>query len=258
MKQKMIRLAILVFVLWMMVIPAHAAMGGSYHPPAVTLITTNAPADLQITMELHKRDGTIIPTQLQKKTRGWEQQFRLYREAVYGIAQWYGNDYDLKDSRLILSSGGQERVIPLPQELTDLTDMNNVLILNYRTGKVTLGAPVWRMPLLAVIRVLGAVLVECLIFRLYGYMEKKTFLLVGGVSAVIHGLLFWYTAGWLNFDPRSIVAYLVFLILALFVQVLVFITFVEEYDKNRTFSATTSACLASVAVTTAVMVFLPL
>ena len=201
MKRKLCQLTVFFFVLWMMVVPAHAAMG-SYHPPAVTILTVNAPSDLEISIRLHKRDGTVIPSQLQKKTRLWEQQFRLYREAVYGVTNWYGNDYDLQDSEVVLLSGGQERVIPLPRELTDLTDINNVLVLNYRTGEITLGEPFLRTPLLTLMRVAVAVGMECLVFYLYHYAEKRTYLLEILVGIVTNGLLHWFTSGNLHTDPR--------------------------------------------------------
>ncbi|MBR5391166.1 MAG: hypothetical protein IK141_07735 [Clostridia bacterium] len=247
-------------IVWMMVIPAAASgptKGGSYHPPAVTIITEGAPQDLEIICRLHKANDTVFPTQLQKKTCGWEQQFRLYREAVYGITRWYGNAYDLKDAELVLVSGEKETVIPLPQEITEKLTMNDVLTVHYRTGSITLGPSAWRGPLMLALRLLVVVVaVELLVFRLFRFREKRSLLIVAAVTFVAFGLVNIYTYGWLNSDPRRLILYIIFSLLILVVETLTCISFVEENDRDKTLSAALCGALSASVIHYLMLVFL--
>ena len=182
MKSKWFGLVFLFFLVWAMVVPASAAQGGSYHAPAVTILVENAPDDLEITMNLHKSNDRVIPTKLEKKCVAWEQQFRLFREGVFSVTDWFGNSYDLKDAELVLTSGGKKTVVPLPRAITDRMTMNNVLTLDYRTGTVRFGEPMLRGPLMLALRLLVAAAVELLFFRLYDYRDRHTMLLVAGVE----------------------------------------------------------------------------
>lgn len=260
MKRKWIGLVMLFSLVWMMVIPAAAGgptRGGSYHAPAVTIITENAPRDLEITMNIHRHNGTVVPTQLEKKTRVWEQQFRLYRAGVFGIDQWYGNAYDLKDAELVLVSGGKETVIPLSQELTDRMNYNDILTLDYRAGTVSLGAAVWRGPLMLAMRLIVVTALEVVIFRLFRYREKRSLLIVAAVTLATFGLLSIYTYNWLNSDPRRLILYILFSIILLTVQTLVFVSSVEENYRDKTLTTTIWASLTALVANYAMLVLLP-
>ena len=219
----------------------------SYHPPMLTILTENAPSDLTIEIQLHRRNGTVLPKVLEKKTRIWEQQFRLRREDFITVRSWYGNDYDLKDAELVLRSGGQSTTIQIPQELTEQMSMDDVLMLDYKTGTLSLGEPGWRRPLLLFLRILLAVGLELLVFRLRGYTKGRSLLTVGIVALVTIGLLSLYTLGWLNFNNRKIIIYILLGIVALAVQVITLLLSVEEHDRDHTLSTSVFASLAAVA-----------
>jgi len=257
MRSKWFGLAFLFCLIWASVVPASAAQGGSYHAPAVTILVENAPDDLEITMNLHKSNDRVIPTKLEKKCVAWEQQFRLFREGVFSVTDWFGNSYDLKDAELVLTSGGKKTVVPLPREVTDRMTMNNVLTLDYRAGSVRFGAPMLRGPLMLALRLLVAVAVELLIFRLYDYRDRHTVLLVAGVTLVTFGIFNFYTYGWLNTDPRRIIVYIVFTVVLLFLQTMCLVLFVEENTRNRTTSATFWASLLASAVHYFMLLLLP-
>ena len=240
-----------------MVIPASAAQVGTYHPPAVTILTNNAPDDLEITMNLHKDNDRVIPTKLEKKCVAWEQQFRLFREGVYSVTAWFGNSFDLKDAELVLTSGGVQTVVPLPQEVTDRMTMNDVLTLDYRSGSVRFGAPLLRGPLMLALRLLVLAAVELLIFRLYDFRGMNTMLLVAGASLVTFGIFNFYTYSWLNTDPRRIIVYSVFTAVLLFLQTVFLVIFVEENTRNRTTSATFWASLLASVIQYIMLIYLP-
>ena len=257
MKSKWFGLVFLFFLVWAMVVPASAAQGGSYHAPAVTILTEGAPGDLEITMNLHLSDGRIVPAKLEKKRAAWELQYRLYREGVFSVTSWFGNSYDLKGAELVLTSGGKETVVPLSRELTDQMTVNDVLTLNYRSGSVRFGEPMLRGPLMLALRLLILAGAELLIFRLRGYGDKRTMLIVAAVTLVTFGLFSIYTYGWLNSDPRRLIVYILFSILLVFVQTLCFVSLVEENTRNQTTGTTLWSSLAASALQYLMLIFLP-
>lgn len=250
--------AILIVLCLATPVSAENAMGtGGYHPPMVTIITMNGPGDLQLTMRLHLRDGRVIPVEMEKKTRGWEQQYRLYREMIYAEKNWFGNAYDLLDAELVLISDGKERVVPLEQKLTDQMTMDDVLMLNAKKGSLSFGAPVWRVPLLALMRVLIAVGLELLIFRLRGFTLLHTHVVVAIICAVCYGLLSVFTASWLNYDSRSEGIFCIFLLIILAAQLLAGTIFIEEDTRDRTASTLIMADAAAAVATILALTFLP-
>ncbi len=261
MQRSFSRLAMLVLALLMLAIPVFAAgMGGSYHPPAVTILTENAPRDLQIKILLHgseKKQAFTVHVDLDKKTRAWEQQFRLYREGVYSFKAWFGNALDLKDAELILTSSDGEKTIPLTQELTDQMSSNDILMLNYKQGTLHLGMPFWRGPLTLILRTLLAAAIVLLIFRLRGFNEKRTMLLVPLIALAAYGLLNWSTANWLNVDPRSIVTYIIYAMLVFVVQILASVVLLDEDSGDGRLTTTILANLPAMAFNTLALTLLP-
>ena len=260
-KRRLSGLAVLLLALLMLTVPVFAAgMGTLYHPPAVTILTENAPRDLEITILLHgseKKQEFTVHVELDKKTRAWEQQFRLIREAVYSFKAWFGNSVDLKDAELILSSGGEEKTILLPRELTDQMSSNDILMLNYKAGTVSLGMPFWRGPLVLILRSVIAAAIVLLIFVLRSYVEKRTMILMPLIALVGYGLLNWSTANWLNVDPRSIVKYMIYAMLVIVVQVLAAVVLLDEDSGDGRLSTTLLANLPAMAFNSLALAFLP-
>ena len=232
-------------------------VSSTYHPPMLTILTENAPSDLTIEIQLHRRDGAVLPKVLEKKTRIWEQQFRLRREDFITVRSWYGNDYDLKDAELVLRSGGQSTTIRIPQELTEQMRMDDVLMLDYKTGTLSLGNPLWRGGLLLLLRILIAVGLELLIFRLRGFTDSRSYWAVGIVAFVSIGLLSLFTSGWLNFNNRETIVYFFLSVLILAAQVIALLLCMEERDKDRILTATLYAGLTAIGSNVLWLYFLP-
>lgn len=265
--------AVLLLALALLVIPVGAAgMGTLYHPPALTILTENAPKDLQITMALKTKDvhreDIVIPVKLEKKVRAWEQQFRLYREGVYNVRAWFGNDKDLDGAELILTTGGTKKTVPIPRSITEQMrppadkkdkdySYNAVLMFNYRTGEFSLGMPFWRGPLMLILRSLIAAALVLLIFRLRSFEEKKTMLIVPLAAVMCYGLLNLSTANWLNTDPRSLVLYILYAILAIFGQVLADVVFLDEDGADSRVSTCLLGNLPAMLFNTLALFLLP-
>jgi len=257
MKRKLRCLLLILFCLWTLALPA-AAASSLYHTPAMTVLTVNAPRDLEIMIRLQRKEGEPVPIFLEKKTRVWEQQFRLYREAGYSIRAWYGNSYDLEDAELVLRSSQGERVLLMPRELTDRMSIDDVLMLNYKTGTLELGMPLWRRLLPVILRVLMAVGLELLVFRLRGYRQLRSYLVaaLGGLAAF--ALVGWYSSGWLNFDVRAIVPFLLMLFLGLTAQILLNLILVDEDARDHTLVTTLQGFALASVVTILFLYFLPI
>lgn len=257
MKRTLRCLLLILLWLWALALPA-AAASTLYHAPAMTVLTENAPHDLEIMIRLQRKDGEKVPIFLDKKTRAWEQQFRLYREAGFSIRAWYGNSYDLQNAELVLRSGEGERVILMPKELTDRMNIDDVVMLNYKTGRLTLGMPLWRSILPVILRVLIALGLELLVFRLRGYTQLRTYLTTGLSALAGFSLLGWYTSGWLNFDVRSIVPFLLLLFLLLAAQLILNLILVDEDARDYTLVTTLRGFAPAAAVTILFLYFLPI
>ena len=255
MKRKFCILLTIILCLWVFAVPVAAA--SLYHSPAMTILTENAPRDLEIMIRLHRKDGSEVPIILDKKTKLWEQQFRLYREAGFSIRAWYGNHYDLEDAELILRSGGEERVLAMPREMTDQMSMNDVVMLDYKAGTLSLGDPLWRGMLMMVLRILVAVAVELLVFRLRKYSDLRTYLAVGLGSLAGFGFMGWYTSGWLNFDVRAIIPFIVLLFLTLTAEILLNLILVEEEPRDKTLVTTVLSFCPAAVLTILMLYFLP-
>ena len=78
MKTRRFLIALYAVLLLLAIFPAEAfAYGAStYHPPAITVVTYNAPSDLEIQIEVQK-NGERFPVQTECTRRAWELSFQL-------------------------------------------------------------------------------------------------------------------------------------------------------------------------------------
>lgn len=235
----------------------YSGLQAVYHDPMVTILVESGPEDLELEMILHRRDGSEIPVELEKRTIAWEQQFRLYRELVYGVKSWFGNDIDLLGAELVLHYGGQELIIPLEQSLTDQLSMDDELMLDFKAGTLKLGQPFWRGGLLMILRILLSLAALMLIFRLRGYEAPRSFLCVGLGGLISYLPVHLLTKGWLNHDEREIVVLVLVLGVTLLLQLLTLVFFIDEDDRDRTMVTTLLANVAAVAVSFLTLNFLP-
>ena len=263
--RRLLALTSLLLTLFLMAVPVFAAdMGRLYHPPALTILTENAPHDLEVTIRLQtlrKRELITVPVEMGKSTRVWEQQFRLYREDVILKDSWFGNAKDLNNAELILHTGGKDEIVPLPKEITERMvgdySYNAVMMFNYKTGKFSLGIPFWRGPLMLILRTLVAAALVILIFHLRSFEERKTMLIVLLAALVTYGLLNLSTSNWLNVDPRSLVLYILYAMIVVFVQVLADVVLLDEDAADGRVTTCLLANLPAMAFNSLALFILP-
>ena len=250
-------LAALLLVLAVLAVPETGyALRDVIQPPMITVVAYGAPRDLQMTVMIHKEDR-VVPAGMEKERRGWESVFRIYRENVFDIKAWYGNDYDLGDAVIVASSGGVERELTLPREGLS-NSRNDFFTLNWKTGVITTGLPRWRAAALAAMRILAGLLIELAVFFLYGFREKKTWVVLILVNLVTLGIWAWIVSGWLNALRQNLVWLILAAIMSFLGELAVILMLVDERDRNRTVSCLTVANGASLLAEILALSFLPM
>lgn len=244
--------AALLAALLILTVPALAA--GIYHAPVLTVIAPLAPGDMKVTVTIFKKDATI-PVVLEAERKGWEMQYMLRREAVYGVTTWYGNAYDFKDAEMTVEHGGETKVVPIPAELLSERGSEDYFTLNWRTGQLT-ALSKWRAPALMVMWAAIAMAAEGLVFYLYGYRNKRSwivFLLLNLVTQSAHHSL----VSGINVDVNRLKVYILFIPLLFLVEMIVYVMFVDERSRDRTITFAALGNLASQAVVALLMGVLP-
>lgn len=244
--------ALLLTMAMVFTVPAFAA--GVYHAPVITVVAPFAPGDLEVSVRIVKKDA-VIPVVLESQRRGWEMQYMLRREAVYGITTWYGNAYDFQDAVMIAESGGETKTIPIPAELLSERGGEDYFTLNWRTGRLT-ALSKWRAPALLLMWSLIAMAAEGLVFYLYGYRSKRSwivFFLLNLVTQSAHHML----VSGINVSANRIKVYVLFIPVLFLVEMLAYVMLVDERSRDRTVSFAVVGNLASQAATALLMGVLP-
>lgn len=256
MKKKLL-LALVVFALVFTALPIDAwAIGSS--PPTLTVLVYGAPKDLDMHIVL-QYEGQPLSCPTERERRAWETMFRLYRAGVSMYTQWHGNAQDFQGAELLLTGGGQQRHIPIPDGLLSAHGYNEVLTLYYTSGTLRYGFAPWRAPLLIGLRVLAALLIEGLFFRLSGFSQKETWFAFLGINIVVHGVVNALCYGKFNLTtPRYSVAFFMVILLSFLVELTAFLLTVHEYDSDRLSRCLLKANVASHAFNYVLLALLPM
>lgn len=256
------RAAVILLALWFLLIsatPAFAVSTRRYHPPALMILVNNAPRDLEIRVSMVKEEKRFETT-MDMERRVWESYYRLYRDGVVQMNSWYGNRYDFQDAFLILSTGGTERTVPLPvDELTEGGQFD-LLSLDPYNGTITYGVSPLRAPLLLILRVAVAFLVEALIFHLFRYRDRRSwivFCLCNLVTEVGHNLIL---SGKFVSDENFVGYFQIYLFLiplVFLVELLAIVAFVDEHNRDYSVSYVLTSNVVSILLQLFALLFLP-
>ena len=176
------KLAMLIFALFFILLLAVPASANSAEPPGMTIIVEGAPADMSLTLELPEEGDREV--YVQKAQKKWETYFYLY----------YPFDSDTLDGALIrVESGEKSFSCPLPESA--YIRYNTLFTLNFETQTMTSGQRWWRQPALTAVRITLTLLVEGLIFFVFGFRSKRSWIVFLIVNIV--------TQGWLNYIINS-------------------------------------------------------
>ena len=212
------KMSAFIFALLLILALPVSVSANSAEPPGMTIIVENAPDDVSLTLELMAEPEYEV--RIQKAQKNWEVYFRLYYPPEPGT---------LNGAVIRVESSEKSFCCALPEGVSN--GYNNLLTLNFETQILTLGQRWWRQPVLTAVRVMLTLLVEGLIFFVFGFRNKRSWIVFFAVNLA--------TQGWLNYIINSSAFsngyWLIGLYLAEFVifiaEAIVFLLAVKEKKK---------------------------
>lgn len=169
---------ILLFLLTFSFIPLPVS-ANSAEPPGIVIIVNNAPDDLVLTLEFSssERYGMSVNKQ------GWESYYKFY----YPHSDVFENkyDFDFSQATLIVESSSLNFKCILPDG--DLNRYKNFMTLNLDKQSLSMGAYPWRAPSLVLMRLTLTLLIEGMIFYLFGFRSKRSWLLFVIINLMTQG-----------------------------------------------------------------------
>lgn len=142
-----ILIAVFIFTAFFSV-PVYA---NSAAPPSLTIVVLNAPDEI----EIYSADGT------EKAYREFslsDPLFRFYESGTFPNA-------------IVIRAEGRETLLELPAE--NISGYDKYAVLDYKAMKLSVGQPAWRPPLLIFLRVSFTLIIEGVIFLLFGFRTKR-------------------------------------------------------------------------------------
>ena len=203
-----------------------AAYANSAEPPALVIIVKNAPADISIISAENMQEG-------QKRKVAWETYYAFYNRDI-------GNRSEIN---LVVSGNGTSYRQTIGKAY--LKGYNSVITLDFIHQTIAAGKLVSRSIILVSLRVFFTLIIEGIVFFMFGFRNKKSWL-----AFIIINLL---TQGILNIvlnDLSPYISYKIFLLI--FIEFFVFVAesvgflvFVKEHGRLRRIFYVLSANLAS-------------
>ena len=150
------------------------ASANSAEPPCFTVLVPAPPGDLELTIEFDAAQDRD-PQRLSPEWMLWEGYYRFY-------GRWDIDPEGLTGARLVAETGGESFALPI--DPTGFARHNNLITLDVGPRTLTQGQPWWRQTLLVVLRVALTLALEGLIFYLWGYREKRSWIVFLMVNLV--------------------------------------------------------------------------
>ena len=252
--------ALLLALALCLLVPLPASANG-VEPPYLTILVENPPADLQLTL-------TVVDETSQEEhvlshdTRLWERYFRFYSHIW---SPWAPAGTEPQTASLLVENGGTH--FSLSVEPKGFSYSHNLVTLDLANQRLLYGQPWWRQPLLIFLRVSLTLVLEGLVFLLFGYRQKRSwlvFLLVNLVTQLGVNLCIYCVASPTALEPYAALIYLGLLlytpmeILVLVAEAIAFPRLVKEHRKRRAVGYAFVANLFSWALGGALLAVLPL
>jgi hypothetical protein len=212
--EKFLLMLMIISFLLLIIRPTYV-LGNASEPPSVVILVNNPPDDFSITMV--SGDNHI---EASKRKLAWENYYLFYKRDLN-----YSNGYKFK-----AVSNGEHFEFTIHDSLTSY---NNVYTLNVSKRELSLGKYPFRTVILVSIRVLLTLLVEGIIFWLFGFRNKSSWLAFLVINLITQGLL----NIWLSIEASPMPSYSILFVLIIG-EIFVFLTevimlpkFIDEYKK---------------------------
>ena len=209
-------LLVMVICTLMISILSTTSFANSAEPPSLVILINNPPDDLSIVLVSNEKQSEAIV-----RRAAWEGYYVFYSRDMQT-----GGEYTFK-----VTTNGESFECTLS---APLQRYNNVVTLDVSNRKLTPGKYPFRSVLLVSIRLLLTLLLEGIIFWLFRFRQKKSWLIFLAVNLVTQGVL----NIWLNSGGSLIPTYLIFsLIIGEFfvfaAEIIAFPLFIKEHKKSR-------------------------
>ncbi len=217
------RLHIFLFIFILISLFPKVAYSNSAEPPTINILVINAPKDLKVYIKNNERENQL--NILYRDDKAWESFFKSYRnETNFDITQ------DHKDLALVVENNGEKTSYNFPDEV--YKTYNNYLTLNLKNNHLYFGQPIWRMPLLVSLRLILTLLIEGLIFYIFGYRQRASWIRFLIINLLTQGALNISIAG-SNGGSYAMVLFIFAEVIILIVESIFLMTSIREHSKWR-------------------------
>lgn len=212
---KRLLLVMVLCTLMISILPT-TALANSAEPPSLVILINNPPDDLSIVLISNENQPEAIVRRV-----AWEGYYVFYSRDMLA-----GGKYTFK-----VTTNGESFECTLG---VLLQRYNNVVTLDLSNRELTLGKYPLRSVLLVTIRLLLTLLLEGIIFWLFRFRQKRSWLIFLAINLVTQGAL----NIWLNSGGSLMPSYLIFsLIIGEFfvfvAEMIAFPIFIKEHEKSR-------------------------
>ncbi|MDK2905057.1 MAG: hypothetical protein PWR12_1133 [Eubacteriaceae bacterium] len=212
------RLFFTIILLMLMVIAVTpACYGNAGEPPSILIIVANAPDDLEISIG---SDNTYAKAS--KNDR-----------AIETYYTFYSHDLRFVDSYTVKINTGNSAFEILLEK--PLKSYNNIYTLDLDNRTLTPGKLLSRSIVLVSLRIFLTLLIEAIVFWLYGFRCKKSWIVFLAINLITQGAL----NIWLNgFGPLAnyiILTLVLGEILVFIAEIVAFLTLIQEHHPMRIF-----------------------
>ncbi len=214
-KQKKL-LLIVVLTIFLSVVITPVCYGNSAEPPSIIIIVFNAPSDLEIGMG--SGDTYTIARRIDKTMESY---FTFYLHDLSTV-----NDYILK-----VNTGDRAFEIAFDKPITSY---NNIYTLNLKSQMLKPGKSLLRSILLVSTRVILTLITEAIIFWIFGYRQKRSWIAFLIINLISQGTLNIMLNGATPLGGYLIFGLILYEILVYIFETITFLGFVKEHRRWRT------------------------
>lgn len=247
-------LCIITAVVFCLAVPV-GALANSAEPPCVTVLVLAPPGDLELTIEFDSAQGEE-PQRLSGERMLWEGYYRFH-------GRWNVDPEGLTGAKLVVETGDESFALTI--DPTGFARYNNLITLDVGGRQLLYGQPWWRQPLLVFLRVALTLLLEGIVFFLFGYRQKRSwilFFLANGLTQLFVNLLLLNFVGALgNIYSAKLAFWFLYLpmeILVILLELFLFCPMLKEKKRWNAVLYTIAANLCSWLLGGALLAYLPI
>lgn len=239
--------ALVLLVLIFIAMPVLPASANTAEPPCLTVIVSSPPDDLTMSIQLFSGNERKV-LELEFERLAWEGYYRLFQSQIEREPSFEG-------AVLIVRSSEYNFDCPLPSGVVD--SYNWYLTLDLDSRHIVFGQSIWRSVLLVAMRVVLTLLLEGLVFLLFGYRRKASWLAFLVVNLITQGLLNAVFIG-PNFIGYWMLALIFGEILIFIAEAIAFAETLKEFGKVRAVCYALTANAASLVLGGFLLSYLPM